>query len=895
MISSNKKENDANSEMNKATQGLRTLSFADPAIKAHLQLEAFKNSKFNPKEFIENITTKLVEKAKSSSKEFDPKPFIRHFEAVAEELQKTKRKVVNKIEDLEDAIQASEAGRQRKLVEINTAFEDVQSSFESLELRLTEVGNTAVRIGEQLETIDKQRARAVEARDLIQHYIELNDKNSNRLDELRKSGIEGECKAAIIARRLNAIAKDVDLPDTEKAREEIAKYCEILEKSLLESFDNAYKKNDVPTMKQYARTLYDFNGGNSCVQTYVNQHELFNRVDEIESLYNITTEISSTSATTPAIPNPNLVKLCDQIKQYVKQEWTVISAVFPNFVSVIQNFVQRVFAQTIQIHLEAILSAAENISNIYYLQALCSSHAVIRSLVQDLHKFDDTVIAAKSAGSQGGSSTSGTVLGVILDRCFDDLYVPYTEGNRYIDVEVKFLKDGFENFLVTFKAFADQRKKLPPKRGTVSTLSTPSPAQTRPSIALPTNQTASPLLSNNSTNTSSTTSASSPTKETMFGATANFTRFNQALNDMAAGFAAGIGGLGASGGTGLEIVVSPGIPSLELVGKLVEVHCGAIRRCKELNSSGDLMKNVDILFKFLVEIMGSKYLELALDIANEDFVTIDPTKNIETDLKSLIIIENTTKILQLLQLHFQHMILPLINSSPTIHREVVICKNELMARVEKQLNLLAQKQIEAIVNTLTIYLNRQKRTDFKPKDENIVSALNTPTCTQACEFLNKVNANVKKHLRGENLQVFLYEVGSQFHSMILDHIKKFPVSHSGGLILSTDLSLYHQTITKFNIPSLSSKYEFLRELGTLFIIKPENLYALIHHKNGTNASQALDGLSNSRRISTKTMGGSSSFSYLSTVDVQLLYPFLAMRTDWVKLSKLEKDMFLGTE
>ncbi|KAJ1569808.1 Exocyst complex component 5, partial [Nowakowskiella sp. JEL0078] len=93
------------------------------------------------------MTDKLLIQAKNSTGDFDPKPFIRHFEAIAEELQKSKRKIVNKIEDLEDALQASESGSQKKQVEINLAFEvDVQRAFEALESRLSEVANTAVRI-----------------------------------------------------------------------------------------------------------------------------------------------------------------------------------------------------------------------------------------------------------------------------------------------------------------------------------------------------------------------------------------------------------------------------------------------------------------------------------------------------------------------------------------------------------------------------------------------------------------------------------------------------------------------------------------------------------------------------------------------------------------------------
>ncbi|KAJ3356338.1 Exocyst complex component 5 [Kappamyces sp. JEL0680] len=90
-----------------------------------------------------------------------------------------------------------------------------------------------------------------------------------------RSDPQGERKAAIVARRLNTIAKEIDLPGTEVAKMTIQKYCESFEKSLLSKFDQVYANSDRDTMNHIASTLIAFNGGNSCVQTYVNQHPFF--------------------------------------------------------------------------------------------------------------------------------------------------------------------------------------------------------------------------------------------------------------------------------------------------------------------------------------------------------------------------------------------------------------------------------------------------------------------------------------------------------------------------------------------------------------------------------------------------------------------------------------------
>ena len=44
---------------------------------------------------------------------------------------------------------------------------------------------------------------------------------------------------------------------------------------MLESFDKAYREADPKVMAHCAKALLEFNGGHSCVQIYVNQHDFF--------------------------------------------------------------------------------------------------------------------------------------------------------------------------------------------------------------------------------------------------------------------------------------------------------------------------------------------------------------------------------------------------------------------------------------------------------------------------------------------------------------------------------------------------------------------------------------------------------------------------------------------
>ena len=62
--------------------------------------------------------------------------------------------------------------------------------------------------------IERQRAQA--AYDLIDLYNQFSKGDTTHLDALRKEGRAGRRKVAVVLRRLNTVAKEVDLPDADK-------------------------------------------------------------------------------------------------------------------------------------------------------------------------------------------------------------------------------------------------------------------------------------------------------------------------------------------------------------------------------------------------------------------------------------------------------------------------------------------------------------------------------------------------------------------------------------------------------------------------------------------------------------------------------------------------------
>jgi len=132
---------------------------------------------------------------------------------------------------------------------------------------------------------------------------------------------------------------------------------------------------------------------------------------------------------------------------------------------------------------------------------------------------------------------------------------------------------------------------------------------------------------------------------------------------------------------------------------------------------------------------------------------------------------------------------------------MVVFNNQTIGRIENGANSLLQRvadcmslplsfdyylnRIVAVISWLSLQLGKQKKNDFKPRNDDISFArVNTEPCVACCDMLEKVRDAARQNLSGKNLEVFLTEIGVAFHSLLLEHLRKFPVSATGGLMLA---------------------------------------------------------------------------------------------------------------
>ncbi|KAI9248123.1 exocyst complex component Sec10-like protein [Helicostylum pulchrum] len=794
-------------------------------VKGLLTIETFREN-VSTTDFIEQISASVTEQTKSvgGNAAFDPKPFIRTFESVLEELQLLKTRVQEQCNELENSTQSAELEYKRNITDLHGAFDDVYRSYDSLETRIGDVGKTAIRIGEQLETIDKERSKASESRDIIEYFMEFQDGNTERLDSLRQGGEEGQLKTAIIGRRLSAVAKEVD--NDKAATIAIEKFCESFEKEILEEFDKAYEEGDPRVMAHCAKVLFEFNGGASCVQIYVNQHEFFMSNMKIEEMDNVRDSEDNADLSNPNLLPPevdtSLVKLYDDIRITVRREAGIISSVFPQPATVMQVLLQRIFAQSIQDHIELLLSKSKKYSHLAYLRTLASTHAETKRLIENLKFYCDKEVSLKDAVDANGLVTSASP-DETLDRCMDDLFVPYTEGDRYLKKEIESLHELFGKIVSEFLSAMQRRKMTSTRNQSVLTRTL-----NQISSSTSTSNLLSPSVSSPAVNelSSSPISGTNPFEKNTRGVSPNIVTVDE---------------------SGFTLLSSDAIM------RILNIHAEAVIRCVELEDSQELLSSLRRIYNVLVDFIGQKYLDIAMDETLDDL-----TNNKEPELACFPVIKSATDITQLMQKHFESAVLPLVISIPSTHRDMLALKNAFMTALERKINIVLQKSIEGITYWLSELLGRQKKNDFKPKDEEVaMMSMGTQPCMQCVDFIARVYRSASNALQGKNFEAFLRRIGNAFHSMLLEHFKKFSVTPTGGLLVTKDIAKYQEVIRMFKLPGLDERFEMLRQLGNIFVVKPEILKSIL------------------------------SEGYLARLDPSVLYPYLEKRIDF-KTAKLDR-------
>lgn len=93
------------------------------------------------------------------------------------------------------------------------------------------------------------------------------------------------------------------------------------------------------------------------------------------------------------------------------------------------------------------MNSAQARSDEQYLESLSLAHLETAKLVKDLHALDEHIISSSP-------STAGTgPLALVINRAMDDLFVPFIDKDRYINMERDWMLNEFKKHLQVFNLF----------------------------------------------------------------------------------------------------------------------------------------------------------------------------------------------------------------------------------------------------------------------------------------------------------------------------------------------------------------------------------------------------------------------------------------------------------
>ena len=690
-------------------------------------LEIFSNREFIVKDFIESVSENASSSNRRSAQPrdpkkdaFDPKPFIRAFEDAQKQLKEHSERLEETETGLSNNVRRAEAHHQQTTEALGQRLNHTIENFQHLDSSLSSVpgdkygGNAAVETGQQLEELDRQRRRALDAHFLIECWDEVSNRGElTLLENLRRGGSgEGKVRSAHIARQLlrisqrmdprswnqvngsgkytNGITNGVTGSGNRNTREIIETFQETLEKDLLKSFDDFYRRANFEGMRDCAVVLQDFHGGASVIALFVNQHQFF--IDRSQLVSEEVTgdaetweKLADPDAESPGI-EPGLQSLVDEVKVVVQEESVIIKRAFPYSEQVLGKFLQRVFQQSIQQRLEMVLEKANSVSSLAFLRSLQAARSYINALVDDM----------KAHGLTEHPETISSQTALVLDQQLDDLFVPYFVGSTYIEKEKKNLEELYRSVMFKFEIYHSRRKKVP------TTFMASLAKSGREMIDSARDAYMNRLDSSDFT----------PTQKRMLLRVAGLRDADSAQKQE------------------IELTEQDGQLSIPYTKRMLKWLAEGVGRGLELSGGTETPKDVSALLNMLLENMAVNYIEVAVDAAADQALVAESAK-VEPDFSYLPNLRTAISIMHLMMSCINTVLIPLAASSLTVRREMEKNTNLAVNRMEDRINLVEQRTVDAALNYTTKLLSNQRRNDFRPREDAIDSALmepQTPVC-----------------------------------------------------------------------------------------------------------------------------------------------------------------------
>ncbi|XP_012272087.1 exocyst complex component 5 [Orussus abietinus] len=365
---------------------------------------------FDAEEFVERLAWRTVNDSIIDGERgsFDPLLVHETFLQAIKDLQVLQERQQKKCDKLEAALKDEEAKHVLEILELQENNKHAIELFHQLDERINFVATKVLHLGDQLESVNIPRARAVETHKLMKHFSEFLSPGPLTDPIFMDKSLLDE--AADVIQKLHLISQELPSEKFENAKKKIsAKYDEI-ERSLIEEFVRAHSNEDASRMKELASVLSHFKGYSQCVDAFIEQSQVgsFGGKDVFQ----------------------DVIPMCTKNYKLMQQ-------VFANPEQVMAKFVLNIFHLRLQKYVVAKL--ADRNDSDKYLRNLFDLYSRTVKLSEELKCFD--------------MGTDNTYLTTLTRNIFQK------HLDTYITVELKALREKSAALLIEYYESKNHQKK----------------------------------------------------------------------------------------------------------------------------------------------------------------------------------------------------------------------------------------------------------------------------------------------------------------------------------------------------------------------------------------------------------------------------------------------------
>ncbi|KAI9594111.1 exocyst complex component Sec10-domain-containing protein [Syncephalis fuscata] len=611
-------------------------------------------------------------------------------------------------------------------------------------------------------------------RELIPYYVDL--RHRNREPRIQSEFPDPVERAQMIARlrRFMPVKVVNDYKTLNLALETVT---QLLESRSLQQFEHAYHTDDTEAMKYHASVLFELNGGQSCVQMYIQMNQLFfdNEHAPLDNL--------SSSAINENGDHIPLLNFTEHLQRELERQAKMISEIFSEDDDVLFAFTERVYEDVIVDYVNELMAGALQRSLPDYLNLTVEAYRRISALTISLTQMRPRALDPERA-----------------HRCLYSVFSPLMEP--YIEREVRALREMYDREIRRWdRQMAEMKHRAEVERARRLMGAAEREAYKKG------------FLRRLKRGLTRSKDAEIPTP--------NATE----ADDSAANIVQELSGL----------------LSLEMSLQMIHVNKQALHRVLRFASLGgragvDVGRGLERIFVSLLHTLGPRHVKPAFEAAVERLSEYKTTRSTANDeqvqpiLRFFELIHLGDLVHQMIFVYYKEEICRFVDE----HDFTNGCNAEKKAFERNLDDVVASgldRSIEVLMGHVEYILeNEQKPTDYDPENE-ILDLKPTKACYDVVKCLSTHTQMVSGATEKSMLEVFYTELGLRFFNILSKHLKKIKLaSRADFKLLGNDLNHYHEWAESLNAAEALRYFHALKELGHIYIVSPQDLRELMHDR-----------------------------------------------------------------